>query len=99
MDRDYYVLLKKHHLKATPQRVAMLDIIYKHGHITIDNIYSALKKNYQSLSLSTVYKNILTLRDKGIVNELKVPNSKNYYELMQKKHHHLICDKSEASRI
>jgi len=80
-------------LKATPQRIAIIDIVKKEGHITIERLYQILKNKHKNLSLSTIYKNILTLQERGLLKELKVPKEKNYYELKQDEHSHLVCNR------
>jgi Fur family peroxide stress response transcriptional regulator len=85
-------LLSDTALKATPQRLAILKEISKAGHIDLDTIYKNLSKSFPSMSLATVYKNLHTLKENGIIKELNVDNLKNKYELSnQPKHHHLVC--------
>lgn len=90
---NYTFLLKEHDLKATPQRLEILDLIHINGHINIDDIYKNLKNKFSSLSLSTVYKNINLMCKKALLLEVSMPNIKNVYELHKKEHHHIICSK------
>jgi Fur family ferric uptake transcriptional regulator/Fur family peroxide stress response transcriptional regulator len=61
MKNNYITLLKENQLKATFQRISILETIDKHGHISIDGIYEEVSKVHASLSLATVYKNILLM--------------------------------------
>ncbi len=85
-------LLASTPLKATPQRLAILKEIHKYGHIDLDSIYKNLSKTFPSMSLATVYKNLHTLKENGVIKELNVDSQKNKYEIAaQEKHHHLVC--------
>lgn len=84
-------LLKKHDLKATPQRLCVLKILKKHEHPNIDELYAQVKDEYPSISLATVYKNLNTLQEQGLVVEVNVPNQKAYYDIYEEPHMHIIC--------
>ncbi len=85
-------MLYSRNLKATPQRLAILNEIIRAGHIDLDTIYKNISKSFPSMSLATVYKNIHTLKEHGIIKELAISGAKNKYEIAeQKPHHHLIC--------
>ncbi len=93
---DYMKILKNYNLKITPQRLEIVDILYKNGHITIDDLYQLLKERFPSLSLATVYKNINMMCDKLVVSEVKIPNNKSLYELNREEHSHILCLKCNA---
>lgn len=84
-------LLKKYDLKATPQRLCVLKILKKHEHPNIDELYEQVKNEYPSISLATVYKNLHTLQEQGLVVEVNVPNQKAYYDIYEEPHMHIIC--------
>lgn len=88
---DYATMLKSFDLKATFQRVLMLENIQKQGHISIDALYETLLKTHASLSLATVYKNIILMEEKGLLTEVAIAGKKSKYELHKKEHIHLIC--------
>lgn len=93
---DYITTLQEHQLKATPQRLEIIKLLYKHGHINIDNLYTFLQKKFPSLSLATVYKNLHTMCEKKLVNELKLSNMKSVYELTKEEHSHVVCSKCHS---
>jgi Fur family transcriptional regulator, peroxide stress response regulator len=74
---DVIQLLKDKELKATPQRISVLKELGRKTHPTMDDLYEALKKDNPSMSLATVYKNISTLKEKGVVIEVNVCRWKN----------------------
>jgi len=93
---DYITLLQNYNLKVTPQRLEIVDILYKNGHINIDDLYKSLKNKFPSLSLATIYKNINKMCEKLFLSEVKIPNKKNVYELVKKEHSHVVCSKCNA---
>ena len=83
--------LKKYELKITPQRLEIVDILYKYGHINIDELYTKLQTKFPSLSLATIYKNLKLMSQKGFVSEVKILNHKSVYELTKEEHSHIVC--------
>jgi len=49
-------MLKLHSLKATPQRLCVLDVLENHGHVTLEDIEKYTKSKFPTLSLSTIYR-------------------------------------------
>lgn len=88
---DSPVLLKEYNLKVTPQRVAIVEELYKHGHMNIDDLYKNLLKKFPSISLATIYKNVNAMVEKIFLNEVKIPEAKSVYELVKEDHSHLVC--------
>ena len=88
---NYHELLKSSGLKATIQRLGILEELQKSGHCSIDDIYTTLKEKYPSISLATVYKNIQTLVEKRVIIEVPISGAKSKYELKKQDHIHLIC--------
>ncbi|WP_309496725.1 Fur family transcriptional regulator [Sulfurovum sp.] len=88
---DYATLLKECGLKATFQRMNILESIEHYGHMTIDDIYEKVMKTHPSLSLATVYKNIILMVEKGVLVEVPITGQKAKYELLKSDHIHLVC--------
>lgn len=89
---NYTQLLREHHLKATPQRLAITDILHSNGHVNIEFLYENMLSKFKSISLATIYKNINLMLENSFVQEVKIPHSKSVYELTKETHSHLICD-------
>lgn len=89
----YANLLKNNNLKITPQRLLIIENLDIEGHLNIDDLYNALKKNFSSISLATIYKNINSMKEKLIIQEVKIPNNKTVYELKKQEHSHIVCTK------
>ena len=88
---DYMAVLKACGLKATFQRMHILENIETHGHMSIDDIYVQVIKTHPSLSLATVYKNIILMVDNGVLVEVPIEGKKSKYELVKEDHIHLVC--------
>ena len=88
---DYITLLKDNELKATIQRTSILKSIDQAGHINIDDIYDDVKELYPTLSLATIYKNIILMQQNNVIVEVPMNGEKSKYELKKEDHMHLIC--------
>ncbi len=84
-------LLKSNNIKITPQRLAIVQLMDEYGHISVRDIFEKIKKNFPSLSLATVYKNINAMMESNFINELKIVGQDNKYELVKERHSHMIC--------
>ena len=79
--------------KITPQRLAIVKILAKSkGHPSVENIHVRIKKDFPTMSLATVYKNIVLLKSFGEVLELGFPDVSNRYDGNKPiPHPHVIC--------
>jgi Fur family peroxide stress response transcriptional regulator len=84
--------LKSLGLKATPQRLAILDFLDGNtSHPTAEDVYQALKPCYPSLSLTTVYNTLEVLQKAGKVVELTISPFRRHYDPDIVFHHHFFC--------
>ena len=88
---DYARLLKENGLKATFQRMSILEVADKHGHISVEDIYEEVIKVHPSISLATIYKNIILMVEKMVLVEVPIAGKKPKYELAKSDHIHLVC--------
>ncbi|WP_456392883.1 Fur family transcriptional regulator [Nitratifractor sp.] len=88
---NFAQLLKEHGLKATFQRMTILSSIHELGHANVDEIYEKVRLSHPTLSLATVYKNIVTMVEEGVLVEVPIAGMKSKYELKKDEHLHLIC--------
>ncbi|MCK9472161.1 Fur family transcriptional regulator [Sulfurimonas sp.] len=93
--KNYELILKEHSLKVTPQRLGMLSIIDYVGHITIEELFANIRKDFCSISIATLYKNINSMVEVKILKEIKISNSKSKYEILKNEHSHMVCKKCE----
>ena len=88
---NFEYLIKEHNLKVTPQRLAILTNMHDYGHIDIDNLYIEVKKQFSSISLATLYKNINLMIKNTLIKEVKIPALKSRYEIIKETHAHILC--------
>jgi Fur family peroxide stress response transcriptional regulator len=87
--------LRENNHKITPQRLAIVKILAKsEGHPSVDNIYDKIKRDFPTMSLATVYRNIVIIKTLGEVLELGFPDGSNRYDGNKPyPHPHVICIK------
>jgi Fur family transcriptional regulator, peroxide stress response regulator len=89
---DFRELCHRHHLAATHQRQVIYETIMAlPGHPSPEEIYERTRKKIPSVSLATVYKNIRTFLDSGLLREVSMHHGSLRVESNHKPHHHLIC--------
>ena len=81
--------------KITPQRLAIVKILAKSiGHPSVEDIHDEIKKDFPTMSLATVYRNIVLIKSLGEVLELGFPDGSNRYDGNKPyPHPHVICTK------
>lgn len=89
--------LKTKGYKLTPQRRAVYNTLVENEgkHLTIEEIYEAVKVECPEIGLATVYRTLLILEDVNIVFKMTLDDGRMRYELSHSEedhhHHHLIC--------
>lgn len=93
---ELYTALRETGYRLTPQRMMILDVIrHRTGHITAEQIHSAVVDTYPYLDISTVYRTLELLKDLHLISETKLGGGVTQYEYKvgKKPHHHLVCRK------
>lgn len=90
---EYRELLNQNQLKATSQRVAILQAMEGMGHISIEDLFIKIRHVFKNVSLATLYKNIHTMMETGLIREVKIPGLKTRYEITKTPHAHILCKK------
>lgn len=94
--KDVKNRLIKHSLRVTQQRIVIFkELLQTDEHPTADKLYAALKDDYPSLSLATVYKTLDTFFFKGLIKKIKANDDSFHYDADTSFHHHLICVKTD----
>jgi Fe2+ or Zn2+ uptake regulation protein len=84
-------LLQHHGLRYSQPREVILGYFKEFDkHESAESLYLALKERGHNLSLSTVYLNLNTLRDAGLIREFQGTGGA-VYDSNISPHHHLIC--------
>ncbi len=85
--------LRENNQKLTPQRLAIAMILARsQGHPNIERIYEQLRDDFPTMSLATVYRNVMLLKSLGEVLELGFTDGSNRYDGNRPyPHPHVIC--------
>jgi len=84
--------LKARGLKVTPQRMRVLEAVYKlNNHPTADAVLKFIRKKDPNISSGTVYKVLETLVENELINRVRTDKGIMRYEGVSDHHHHLYC--------
>jgi Fur family transcriptional regulator, peroxide stress response regulator len=85
--------LRENNHKLTPQRLAIVRILaLSKGHPSAEELFEQLQDDFPTMSLATVYRNIILIKSLGEVLELGFPDGSNRYDGNRPyPHPHLIC--------
>jgi Fur family peroxide stress response transcriptional regulator len=77
----------------TPQRLAIVKILAgSEGHPSVEDIHARIKKDFPTMSLATVYRNIVLIKSLDELLELGFPDGSNRYDGNKPyPHPHIIC--------
>jgi Fur family peroxide stress response transcriptional regulator len=87
--------LRENNHKITPQRMAVVKILARsEGHPSVEKIYKCLQDDFPTMSLATVYRNVMLIKSLGEVLEIGFPDGSNRYDGNKPyPHPHVICIK------
>lgn len=89
---DDDVLLRRHGLQVTAQRLAVLRAIADQPHSTAGDVYTLVRAQIGAISRQAVYDALEALTDKGLLRRIRLAGSPARYEGHGgDDHHHLIC--------
>lgn len=93
MLQSYDKELQSHGCKVTPQRSLILDILHEsQAHtMTAEEIVGLARVKQPNISAGTVYRNLNTLCELGLLKCLDSVGDGRHYELNTSHHHHLVC--------
>lgn len=90
--------LRNHGMKITPQRLMIFKVLENNtSHPSAENVYKRVKRIYPSVSFTTIYKTLETLRKLGEVKEFVIDDDRKHYDPNTDLHHHVVC--SSCKRI
>ena len=89
---EFNSLCRKHKLAATHQRRVIYETVMSlEGHPSPELIYEAVRKKIPSISLATVYKNVRTFLESGMLREVSMHHGSMRVEPNESEHYHLVC--------
>jgi len=78
---------------VTAQRSLLLSIIRQAGmHLDAKELYRRASKKDANISLATVYRNLHLFKERGLIDERHLGQTRCYYEMKRLgEHQHLVC--------
>ena len=90
-------LCERHGLAVTHQRQVIFETLTAmHDHPSPEAVYDVVKERIPSISLATVYKNLKTFEEHGLVHEVSPHHGSARFETNPSPHHHLVCLRCKA---
>ena len=85
--------LRKRGLRLTPQRELVLQAVRTLGHATPDEVSAHIRTTHPGVNLSTVYRNLETLENVGLVQHTHIGHGGvRYHAADEEIHAHLNCE-------
>ena len=85
----FRTLLRRHHLKATRQRMAVHDVMMALGHASADMVTEELHQQGTKVTVASVYNILSQLADLRIYSRRLSANNKMYFDINTFRHMHL----------
>jgi Fur family peroxide stress response transcriptional regulator len=87
------ITLLERGIKPTYQRLKILDFMSQNirNHPTVEMIHEELAKEIPTISMTTVYNNLSTFIQKGLVCGVTITGTKARYDSNTEPHHHFLC--------
>ncbi len=81
-------------LRYSKQRTLILDTIKdKKTHLTANEVYNLVREKQDNISLGTVYRNLNSLVEYGLIKKIEIPNDSDYFDFNICDHSHMYCSK------
>jgi Fur family peroxide stress response transcriptional regulator len=86
-------LLEENELRATYQRLRILEYLKKHigKHPTAEMMHEVLSREIPTISLATIYNSLNAFVEKGLACRVTITGSEIRYDFLTSPHHHLLC--------
>jgi len=82
--------------RLTNQKKAILDYLRSTSvHPDAYEVYNVVKKKLPQISLATVYRNLDTMAEKGLIKEIRLKHDRSNYDGMDYRHNHFQCTKCD----
>lgn len=90
---DFVARCRAAGLSVTHQRLAIFEAVMANSnrHPSAEIIYQTVRERYPTISFNTIYKNLETLEELGIVVKVNPLYNEARYDADVRPHHHLIC--------
>lgn len=89
---DLFKKCRQFRLSVTHQRLAIYKaLLADDTHPNPEKIYKAIKADFPTISLATVYKTLETFEKNGIISVVTPIHNTVRYDAMTEHHHHIVC--------
>ena len=61
------------------------------NHPTAEQVYARVVHTLPNISRATVYRNLSSMADRGLLQRMEVPGSADHYDCTLASHHHIHC--------
>ena len=96
---EFKIILKKNSLKATPQRLAVHEVMMELGHASADMVTEAVKaKATAKVTVASVYNILTQMAMLGIYHYRLSSNNKMYFDVNTFKHIHFYDHENHTYR-
>ena len=93
-DEELINLFRDKGFKVTVQRLAICKyVLTSEDHPSADQIYQALKIDYPTISLGTIYKTLHLMKDLNLIQELGFKDGSIRYDPDMALHINMVCSK------
>ena len=90
--QEFRQLCREHHLAATHQRQKIYEaLVSRPGHYSPEEVYERVRQDLPSISLATVYKNLKTFVQAGMLRDVSHHHGPWRVDANIRPHHHLVC--------
>ena len=80
--------------RNTIQKDLVKNAVYEmKRHVTANEVYEFIKKEYPTIGKGTVYRNLDILSEEGALRKVEVPDGANRFDITLKNHYHVRCIK------
>ncbi|MBM7705745.1 Fur family zinc uptake transcriptional regulator [Chryseomicrobium aureum] len=93
-ERKAWGILKENGFKRTDKRERLVELLTKTDkYVTAKNVATELREDYPSMSFDTIYRNLHTFVELGILEETELSGEKHFrmHCDVDHHHHHFIC--------
>lgn len=85
-------LLRRHGLRVTRPRLAVLDVLAQGGHLEVDDIAQRVRERLDTVSTQAIYDVLGALSRAGLARRLEPAGSPARFEArVGDNHHHIVC--------
>jgi Fur family transcriptional regulator, peroxide stress response regulator len=85
-------VLRQVGLRPTPQRLAIVQEVFSRRHPTVAEIYDAVRREFPTIGLATVYNTLRSITERELVRELPFANATRF-DVNINPHANLVCNR------